>query len=330
MGKKMKEFDLGDIPPARIYELMVQILKEASIDPYLRKQLAMELKDHKILSTIPFSAELTAIQGLKRYLKPQFILCAISSQGQRTILKIESYALQQAFDAYIHEGNIKKLYSELRFRLESEGKPKLDEILHPDEEIINQFHPVEYQDIQYDSYITNFRLLLCRNNLVFVEINPKGVQDIVLQKVWNRKSTPLLMVGIIFLTIFGIMSLIFSVTSFASGFLALSIPIIIFLGVIPTIIGIASHDFYLLINYIDGPIRLYSKKAILRTINALLSAMATGKISAIEAPPITLQKKAEELTKPLSSIAETMKTCPFCGTKNPSNVVFCEKCGTAI
>lgn len=326
----MKEFDLGDIPPAHIYELMVEILKEASIDPYLRKQLHMELKEHGIVSTLPFSAELEAIQVLFPAARPQFISCSISSQEGSTILKIESYAIQQAFDAYIHEGNIKKLFGELRFRLESEGKPKLDEALHPDEMIINRFHQVEYEDVQFDSYITNSRLLLIRNNLVFLDIDTKWIHNLALQRMWNRKSIPLLMVGFIFLTIFGIMSLVLSVTGISANFLTYSIPIIIFLGFVPIIIGSASSNFYLLINYKDGPIQLYSKKAILRAINTLLNKIKTGKTSAINLPLATPQREEQKSIEYLSAIRETMKICPYCGTKNPSETDFCEKCGAAI
>jgi hypothetical protein len=296
----------------------------------------MKFIGQKTLSSTPFSTEIRAIQGLKWYVNKQLIVCSIYLQEHRTILKIESAALyNQSFDAYLHEENIRKLYGELRFRLESAEKPKIDEVLYPDEKIFHQFHPVEYQDIQFESFITNSRLLLSRNKLVFAEINPKRIQDITLEKEWSRKSITsiqLLLIGIIFITIFGIMSLIFLITKMPAVFyfLEISIPIMIFVGLIPIIVGIAiGYDSYLLIQA-DESIKLFSKKAILRTINTILSEMATGKIRAIDAPPLILQKEEEKSLKSIDRTPEIMKTCPLCGAKNPGNIDFCEKCGAAI
>ncbi len=315
---------------------MEQILKESETDPYLRERLDMKFIGQKTLSSTPFSTEIRAIHGLKWYVNKQLIVCSIYLQEHRTILKIESAALyNQYFDAYLHEENIRKLYGELRFRLESAEKPKIDEVLYPDEKIFHQFHPVEYQDIQFDSLITNSRLLLSRNKLVFAEINPKTIQNITLEKEWSRKSITsiqLLLVGITFITIFGIMSLIFLLTKMPAVFyfLEISIPIMIFVGLIPIIVGIAiGYDSYLLIQA-DESIKLFSKKAILRTINTLLNEMASGKIRAIDSHPVTFQKEAEEPIKSISQREKITKACPLCGAKNPSNMDFCEKCGAAI
>ncbi|MFX1298912.1 MAG: hypothetical protein ACFFD2_29135, partial [Promethearchaeota archaeon] len=60
MGKRTREFNLGEFPPQGVYDILVNLLKETPINPYLRDRLRMELVTHSIFSEAPFSAKIEA------------------------------------------------------------------------------------------------------------------------------------------------------------------------------------------------------------------------------------------------------------------------------
>ncbi len=201
------------------------------------------------------------------------VTCSIYQEGRKTILKIQSTSTiaPSAFDFITHEENIKKLYGELRFRLDSKGKPKLKEVLRSEETILKKLFPIEYQDVQFFGYITNSRLLISRNKLVFVEIAPLQVKNISLNKERNKKGGPYFYGGGILTTLFTILLLPFLFIPYVRVImLGICVPFIL-LGVILIIAGVkSSYDLALLIQTTTDSFKLSAQKKYLLEIENVL------------------------------------------------------------
>ncbi len=281
MGKKIKEFRLGEVPPEKIYNMLVNLLRSAPINQYLRYRLRMKLISHSILSDEPFSAVIKA-ETLLRFLEnTQDITCKIFSQGGETILTIESaISVKPAIlDGQLHLKNINRLYSELKFRLDSVGKPKLKDTLQSNEKIIEYFFPIEYQGNEFFSILTNYRILLCRNQIIFTEITPQKINSVTLVKEWTNEYITAFYVGGVILACFGILSLIYLILGGFFSMMALyfSLPITIFGGVLPIIVGIIiSFKKYLLIEETGTSLKLYASRKSLSKLNKWLQYLCSS------------------------------------------------------
>ena len=129
MRRVTREFDLKDVSPQKIYNLLIEVFKEAEVDPYLNRRLKMKLITHEITSANPFTAEVKAIHGRKWYIGQEDIHCSIFIREGKTLLKITStkrYGGRGSRVTAIHEENIKRLYGELQFKLGSVENPHLE------------------------------------------------------------------------------------------------------------------------------------------------------------------------------------------------------------
>ncbi len=327
MGKKSREFNLGALDPHKLYNILVDLLSDATINRRLNYRLRMRLKSHSITSEEPFHAEVHALQGSWFEYK-QEVTCTINQEGEKTTLKIQSAPRyrKQAFDAYIHKQNIEKLYGELQFRLNTPGKPKLNRVIQSGEVLVQRLYPIEYQNVDFVCSITNSRALLSRDLLVFAEIKPKRIRKMTLGKEKNKRGHPLIYMGAIFAGLFTIMLIPFYISALS---ILISLPFIILSNILIVVGILISYDRFALIETTNTAFKLYAKGNILTRLIQLLGGMKTGAVPSITTPSLDFASSSEELSLP-NAATPLEKFCPFCGMKNAPDSAFCEACGAAI
>ena len=165
------------------------------------------------------------------------------------------------------------LYSELRFRLEAAGKPTLEEVLLPDEKVMDHFFPVEYQEIEFFGVITSSRILLCRNKLIFVKINPKNVTAASLGKEKTNRGAPYFYGGGICLTMFCVLALIFIIIGgpWSPIYSIILIPSLI-IGVLLLTGGIlTTYNLFILIQQKGDSFKLIAQRKVLDKLRDVIN-----------------------------------------------------------
>ena len=291
MTKKTKLFNLERISPQKVYDTIIEILEETLV-PNTMKPRRLTLKTHSILFSSPFIAEIEAIHGISGFSWGEKIYCRIYASEGETILKITSKGERTALaDGPQHRKNIFGLYSELNFRLQTEGKPPLNQYLLSNEKKIARIYPIIYQGIKLDSIITNLRILLCRNETVFGEINHKNITSTTFRKEREYISAGYFFLAIIFLMI-GLP--IFFIVGFSGGFsdpevlsfiLWFTLPLIS-IGTFFLTIGIMKNYVrYLQIQTIDGFFKVHADKILLNELNKIIRHITIEKLPPSELIP---------------------------------------------
>lgn len=333
LGKKEKEFYLGTIKPKKVYDTITSLLKDAPADPYLKKRLRMIISSHSIISEIPFRAE---IKARTTFLAGgSLINCTIFSEGTKTYLTITSSFPSKKWDGIIHTRNIKRLYGELRFRLEAKDKSTVDEVLQPSEKIMGNLSPIEFDGLELTSLITTSRIFLCRNKIIVREIAPFKIDNINLERERSKMWIYLAYSGSILIIPFIIMNIIFFIINPYSGpyyfpltFFRISLPFIL-IGINMTILGlILSYQYFLVIQERGESINIYAKKKILNQLEEIIHHLKrqSPHLRYSLDKPVHLDEKEPLLSQ---SPAET-KPCPLCGAKNRFTEEYCKECGASL
>jgi len=235
-----------------------------------------------------------------------------------------------AFDYYIHERNINRLYGELRFKLDSFDKLPLIERL-ADEKILWNLWPLEYQFLEFNGTITPSRLLLHKNQLVWTELPLHEISTLTRGKENTKKGKPGFAIGISLIILYAVMTTVVTIISSPPlpGFYWSFSPFLI-AGIISLLIGLLiTFDHYLLISTPTESFKIYAKRPILFELHSLLSVRHPYHLDNSNAAPLPSHLKIQLPLTPHPPLAPE-KFCPFCGMKTPTNAPFCPKCGSSV
>lgn len=328
IGSRTKEFDFGTYPGITLSNVLVQLLLEAETNPYLKKRLGMRLLS-------PVTSIQTEIQALQKYWsldRGQLITCSIRHRDGRTLLQIKSepFGGQQAFDSYIHDRNIHRLYAELRFKLHSMDKPLLEKCL-ADEKILWERSPLEYQFLEFTGTLTPSRLLLHKDYLVWTELPLHDIATLTRGKDNTKKGKPGFAIGIFLIILYlAITTLVTLISNPPLHGFHLSFSPFLIAGIISLLVGyLITYDHYLIIGTPTESLKLYTKRPLLSELYALLSGNQPSPLYNSNLTPL-IPPFEIKLSPAPHSPSPSEKFCPFCGMKTPADAPFCPKCGSSI
>ncbi|HUX99628.1 MAG TPA: zinc ribbon domain-containing protein [Candidatus Deferrimicrobium sp.] len=327
MTKSTKEFDMGNIAPQELYDLLVKIFIEPITDAEMKYRLNISLDFHTILTQNPFLAKIRLLAGSQN---DADVSCYISCNDEHTILKIESIARYPSYGYYRsygyvnHKKIINNIYDELKFRLDNIDTPSIKDVLTPDEKIIKDIFPITYQDNLLKCTVTDSRLLLSHSSKVLSEINHQKIVSItsIKEKYVSKVNRILFFIGIGWMSFIAILLIISLVLSSYPGIIASIIQICFALTlVIPGYLGYPK--FYLRIQVGVDLYQLESKKSLIADLeNTLKGCIGQNRI--IE----TIKDTKIEKSSQVDDSTKINSFCTNCGAQLPSDSIFCDKCGS--
>ncbi len=321
---------MGPVSSRELYDLLVKILLESLTDAETNCRINMALDSHSILTEEPFLAKIRAMGGQSNNTE---ISCFIAAKNDRTNLTIEvvdklPYYPYGHYHTINLKGFVNNLYGELSFRLTNTDKPSLSETLLPSEKIIQTIFPLTCEGTILKSTITESRILFSRSSKVIKEINHSEIDSLSFEKEkeYTIVNKVLRYVGVILLIISGTLSFLAFIDL---GFLDLLF-LLIFFGIISLLIGIIPvYNDYILLKVRGESFEIYSNITLLHQFQSVLESLKTGRSEYTSS--IQPEEKLEAEITPLESQSPPMeKTCLYCGANNPSQSVFCDRCGAAL
>ncbi len=336
MVKHSKEFNLGNIPARKIYDLLVEILLECVKDPEVRDWLNMSLESSSIFSEAPFLGQIRAFAGSQNTAE---LTCVVTSESNNTKLNIQSVARYPQlgwgyrYGYYYrprHKRYIAALSNELFFRLNNPDIISLDQTLRVDEKLIYPLMPVYYNELRMICSLSNSRILFSRCKKVSQTIEYSQIQAISRGKIQTesqrRFQKIFLYAGFTTLSLF----ILFLILQFSNLYNFAGLLFVLgFHTLIALPIGLSgSYHGYLSIqtqketfNFrLDGP----RYPEFLETLNQLLQ---NSKGPGTPLGMSDLGKNIGSLPSPTELITEGIY-CQ-CGAKLPPKSLFCHKCGAS-
>ncbi|HUY01221.1 MAG TPA: hypothetical protein VMV49_16795 [Candidatus Deferrimicrobium sp.] len=298
--KRTQEFYLEDISPQKVYETLLNILKESVIPPSMKPR-RLRLKTYSILSENPFNAEVEAQHGATGFSWGESVNCYIYTRTGKTFLTITSKGDRLTLsDGPQHRKNILGLYNDLNFRLKTEKSPQLDQILSPNEKKVVRFYPIKYEGIKLDCIITDSRLHLCRNQLVRSTINLRDISSTSIAKEREYKGVGYFFLAFIFLGISNpfliLLGVLWSQTDleFKTALISIFLPLFL-IGISFVIVGvIKQYNHFLQIESLEGSFKLFAEKNIIIQLKSMVKMITAGKFPTEEKVIPTTQTKKEK------------------------------------